>query len=199
MKNLIEQIMKYLPIALLFVSIICVTLFARSCTQRDTINRLESNVKALQGDLKHFQTKDKKSASEIKTLTLTVSELKKSAFEQELKSLSIKARDVKSLQEIATETIYEFKVIPRDSIIYDTVRATTFDYHNQWVDFSMICPPSDSCSTHIATRDSILVVQHAQTKHFLWWTWKKYSGRCTVKNYNPHSTITTLINTEITK
>lgn len=179
-----------------------VCLFTGLIAKNNENKRLQSNIEMLTSEVKHFETTDRKNAAQVKTLTLTVSELKEQNIQlaTELKTMNVKLRDAKNIQQISTQAQYEIQLIKKDSIIFDTVQVATYKYADDWISFEAICPTiGDTCTAKIATQDSILIVQHSKTKKFLWWTWKKYSGQTTVKNYNPYSEIRSIRNIDIEK
>lgn len=185
----IKRILKIVPIVWIVVLTIIVVIGGSEYVKRkNEIKRLESNIKALQTEVVRSKTTDGKNAYTAKAVTLTKSELKEDkAKRDELKTMNIKPRDVKSMTQATVAAEYNVKL--RDTVI-DTV--VCYRYSDAWVDINI---NDDSAS--IQTRDSITIVNHAKTKRFLWWTWKKYTGETTVKNYSPYSTITTLVTTNI--
>jgi len=185
---------------LLFVAVlICACLIMALVSTQNDKRRLKYNIETLTSQVVKFRTSDGKNAAQVKTLTLTTSELKEQNAElvAELKTMSVKPRDVKNIQQVSIETKYEIQFVKKDTVIFDTVRATTYKYANEWISFDAIC--QDTCNAHIVTRDSLLIVQHCKTKKFLFWTYKRYSGQATVKNYNPYSVILSLRNIDIEK
>ncbi len=172
----------------------CASFFRIMHDRGNENKRLTSNVTALTSEIHTFKTKDGKQSAEVKTLTLTVSELKEQneAYVRELKTLDIKARDVKAIQEIGTVSTYsvpltkytpDFKEQFRQA---DSVFNARYHHSDEWINIDVKCW-IDTCQANIQVRDSILVIQHAKTRRFLFWTWKKYSGTTTIKNYNPYS------------
>lgn len=165
-------------------------LFSRAMSrQQETIERLESNIKSLTTEMSIDRSKDGKQTATILQQTLTKAEIKE-LLHEELKSLSIKERDVKQATTIASENK---AVVKLDTVlIHDTLRA--YEYYDDWLQISVI-----NDSAKVSVFDSILVVNHAKTRKFLWWTWKRYSGKTTIKNYSPYSTIRTINAIEIEK
>lgn len=151
--------------------------------QTDEVKRLSSNIEALRTDVEKGLSKDGKETTTAKQQTLTKGELKE-ILHDELKSLNIKERDVKQVIITASETKVD---VPIDTMIENdtTPNKPEYRYKDEWADLRM-----DGDSAHIRVKDSLLVANHAKTKKFLWWRWKKYSGKTTIKNYSPYSTIT---------
>ena len=177
---------------LLFISVlIIVCLFQELITKNSINKRLQSNIETLTSQVVKFRTSDGKNAAQVKTLTLTTSELKEQNknLVSELKTMHIKPRDVKNIQQLSTEAKYEIQLIKKDTVIFDTIQAIKYTYTDDWIAINAICPTNDTCTASIVTRDSLLIIQHSKTRKILFWTWKKYSGQATVKNYNPYSEI----------
>jgi cell division protein FtsB len=164
--------------------------------------RLKANIETLKSEVKRFKTTDNKNAAQVKTLTLTKTELKKQNAElvSELKTMNVKPREVKNIQQVSTQTKYEVELVKKDSVIFDTVQVITYKYADDWIRFEALCPlTGDTCKATIITHDSLLIAQHSKTRKFLCWTWKRYSGQATVKNYNPYSEIKSIRNINIEK
>ncbi|MDR2963465.1 MAG: hypothetical protein LBU90_07540 [Bacteroidales bacterium] len=151
--------------------------------------RLKNNIEALTSDCLYFVSKDGKNAAEVKSLTLTVSELKahNAQLAQELATLKIKPKHVHTMAQVSTGAHYTL-TLTRDSTVFDTITATRYHYANEWIIINALCS-GDTCDTEIVTRDSLLVVHHTRVRRFLCFTWNTYSGKTTIKNYNPYSAI----------
>ena len=158
------------------------TAFLLSAVRRNnqTIERLESNISAIQSAIVIDTAKH---TANVKQQTLTKSELKE-VIHSELKSLNIKERDVNQAISTQTETRIVVKTDTVREIIFGRDTTNEYEYHDNWVDVQ-----AGKDSIRIASRDSILIINHAKTRKFLWWTWKKYSGETTVKNYSPYTQI----------
>lgn len=171
-----------LAIAVLFMFLAIAFLFLSVRNARRTIERLQSNIVAMQSTLERSVSSDGKNVAESKAQTLTYTELKK-AIAEELKTINVKARDVKSVSTIQTNNIANVKtdtVIIRDTVV-------EYRYSDEWITLRI-----DADSAHIACRDCLLVVNHCRTRKFLWWTIRRYSGKTTIKNYSPYSTVKTV-------
>jgi len=186
----------------LFIAVLIIVCLSSELINKSSENsRLQSNIKVLTSEVQQFKTKDGKNAAQVKTLTLTTSELKEQNTQlvSELKTMRIKPRDVKNIQQISTEAKYEVQLVKKDTVIYDTIQAIKYTYTDDWITVNAICPANDTCTASIVTRDSLLIVLHCKTRKILFWTWKKYSGQATVKNYNPYSEIVSIKNIDIEK
>lgn len=166
--------------------------------KRDEIKRLTSNQDALFGDLTRYATSDSLQAARVKTLTLTLSELKESnsALRSNISDLNVKLRDVKTATLLNQEAHYSVPVHDTTVIIHhDTITEAmpAVAYSDKWLSLLVSDGKAD-----VHTRDSIVLVRHSRTKKILFWTIRKYSGEITVKNYNPYSTIDAITTVDIT-
>lgn len=185
--KLIKIFSSAIAVIVLFLAIAFLSLSVRNAKR--TIERLESNIVAMQSSLERSISTDGKNVAESKAQTLTATELKK-AIAEELKTINVKARDVKSVSTIQTNNIANVKT---DTVIlHDTV--VEYRYDDEWITLRI-----DADSAHIACRDCLLVVNHCRTRKFLWWTIRRYSGKTTIKNYSPYSTVKTVEYVEVDK
>jgi len=169
--------------------------------KNNEIKRLKSNITALTSETRHFKTTDGVTAAETKVLTLTASELKKenARLVTELNSLQVKARNAKNITNISAISYYKDIPMKADTVLlHDTVKIN-YDYCDEWICVSVSCNDVPDCIANITTYDSLLIVNHCKTKKFLWWTVKKYTGKVSVKNYNPYSTIVNMQTIDIVK
>ena len=192
----------------MFALLFLISLAVNTCLSTDLTRkyrenkRLKSNIETLTGEVKHFQTTDGKNTAQVKTLTLTTSELKKQNAQlvSELKTMNVKPREVKNIQQVGIQAKYEIQLVKKDTVIYDTIPMLEYSYKDDWIKFEALCPlTGDTCKATIITHDSLLIAQHSKTRKFLCWTWKRYSGQATVKNYNPYSQIRSIRNIDIEK
>lgn len=167
-----------------------ITAFMMYRNQKTESERLKSNIEALRGDIIREISKDSRNTATIQQQTLTKSELK-DIIHEELKSLNIKERDVRQVIVTGSQSKID---VPIDTIVPNDTTPTRpeYRYHDKWVDAKM-----DGDSAHIVVRDSLLVANHARTRRFLWWTWKRYTGKTTIKNYSPYSTITSITSIDV--
>lgn len=158
--------------------------------QGNETKRLSSNIDALRKEMVAGLSKDGKETATIQQQTLTKMELKE-IIHDELKTLNIKERDVK--QAVITSSVSVVDVPIDTAITKDTATGEKeYQYHDEWCDLRV-----DADSAHISVKDSLLVLNHAKTRKFLWWKWKKYSGKTTIKNYSPYSHITGITSMDV--
>lgn len=176
-----EKTMRILAVVLVAISLaMLLSVFVRwTRAMSNTIERLESNVTAMRGEMERNTSKDGKETASVGIQTLTKSELR-DVMREELKTLSIKPRDVRSATTIESQNTANVRF---DTVVLrDTIRE--YRYTDDWI--TLVCTKD---SAHVVCRDCLLVVNHCKTRKFLWWTIRKYSGKTTIKNYSPYSTI----------
>lgn len=174
--------------ALIAVLVVAVVLLRGALlAQQDEIKRLQSNIDALTTKIDHRISSDGKEIAEVKIETLTKAEIKE-ILKEELATINVKSKDVHSITTVVEES--QTKVKLDTVIVHDTIIA--MQYHDKWIDLSII-----GDSAQIATYDSILIVNHAKTRRFLFWTWKKYSGKTSIKTYSPYAHTTSIQAIEI--
>ncbi|MCQ2232129.1 MAG: hypothetical protein MJZ30_09820 [Paludibacteraceae bacterium] len=187
-----DKIKGILITILLFVSVVAMFVMTYHLYRQQKVecDRLQSNIEALRGDIERGFSKDNHATATIKQQTLTKSELKE-IIHDELKSLDIKERDVKQVIITGEETKADVAI---DTIVENDSCPTLpeYRYADKWVDLRV-----DGDSAHIKVRDSLLIANHAKTRRFLWWTWKRYSGKTTIKNYSPYSEITSVTSIDV--
>lgn len=121
--------------------------------------------------------------------------------EQALKDMDIKIRKLDRFSSFNSTSDYHIKTkirdtvwIKKEKVIRDTVPAQYTHYSDNWIGFEQAIV-SDSAYTRIIVRDSISIVQSWERPRKFWFIRygrKKYYQ--TIKNFNPHSTITHSLN-----
>lgn len=182
MKSLITNILVLIAMILMIIVMYC-----GFVSQKQENARLSSNIDAMRSEMARGFSKDGKETATIKQQTLTKGELKE-IIHDELKSLNIKERDVKQVIMTGSETKADIALVADTA---DTTRKE-YSYSDQWLD---LCVTEDSA--HVLVRDSLLIANHAKTRRFLWWTWKRYSGKTTIKNYSPYTRITGMTSIDV--
>ncbi len=152
-------------------------------------DRLAANQSALLDSLGVYRTSDGLRAVEVRRLTLTGNELRKSnaRLMERINALGVKRRDVQAVQTVGTE--YRVTFVPETVKIYDTLLGitpttpTALRYSDRWLSFQY------DTAAHVSMRDTITIVHHAHQRRFLWWTWSKYTGRATAVSSCPYAHI----------
>ena len=171
------------------------------CNRTTECHRLRQNQEALMDSMTTYVTTTGRHAAEVKRLTLTTHELKEQNREltNRIKSLGVRRRDIQGVQTVGT--LYTAHFRPDTVFIYDTLRDTVLSpapyrvlqYSDEWLQFRF-----DSMM-HVSLRDTVIIVQHAKVRRFLFWKWKRYTGRATAVASSPYAHITTLQSIEIEK
>ena len=155
----------------------------------DRCDRLSANQTALMDTIGHYRTANGQSALQIRRLTLTSQELRdnNAILLARINALGIRRRDIQAIQQ--TTTTYAASFAPDTVYVFDTIVAASrpvLDYSDRWLRFRM------DTMAHISLQDTILIVHHARTRRFLWWTWRKYTGRATAVSSCPYAQIESL-------
>lgn len=148
-----------------------------------------------------YRTKDSLSALRTERLELTLDEYKRYREEdmELIKSLKADRKNLQGIVSASTSTISSLRSALRDSVRTDTVTNLVdtlkcFDYTSKWFDASG-CFSKDSTEIRIATRESLILVDHKERKKFLFFKLPGsifgYKSRSmTVTSKNPSTTIT---------
>lgn len=189
-------ILALLAVFLLAALAVCGTALRHYGTECD---RLTANNAALTDSLGVFRTSDGLRALQVRRLTLTTQELRKQNAElvTRARTAGIRRRDIQAAQ-VAT-TRYEATIKPDTvyfpEIVRDTIAAPApppaLEYSDPWLRFRL------DTAAHVSLFDTITIVHHARTRRFLFWTWKRYSGRATAIASSPYAHITTLQSIDI--
>lgn len=143
----------------------------------------------------------------MQVLKLTKNELTKHniALKRNLQDLGIKLKQVTNATLATSQglynlhtTIHDTVIVVRDSlnIVFDTIHALRTTYSDRWITFEQV-QAHNQAQTHIATFDSLLVVQHVQQRKFLFFRWGEKKRITTVKNYNPYSSIKYAVSVQV--
>ena len=164
-------------------------------------DRLAANNAALTDSLGLFRTSDGLRAIQVRRLTLTAQELREQNAElvRRARTAGIRRRDIQAAQ-VAT-TAYVATVRPdtvhRQLTSSDTAapsaRAAVLEYSDPWLRLRL------DTAAHVELYDTVTIIQHVRTRRFLFWTWKRYSGRATAISSSPYAHITTLQSIDIEK
>ena len=85
----------------------------------------------------------------------------------ELKTMDVKPRDVKNIQQVGTQAKYEIHLIKKDTVIFDTIPVSEYTYTDDWISFQAQCPLiSDTCKAKIVTCDSLFLTSTLFTFNF---------------------------------
>lgn len=162
-------------------------------TERD---KYRSNSEILFGEAEKYRTADSLNAARVEALELSVKEYERFRAQdaQLIKSLSMKNRDLASVNKTQSQTILALQAIPKDTIIIrDSVPVPAVALHcgDAWYDFDGLLT-DDSFTGTLESRDSLVLVESVRYKRFLGFLWKTRRVRdrrldCLSKN--PHTEI----------
>jgi len=160
--------------------------------ERQKSTRLYSNMQTMaQGvHISHNGT-----AASIRVLNLRVREIKElyPTIEHEIKSLSVKLKNAKTITNTVTQHNHTFKTTVRDSVIYDTIPAQFATYVDAFTYFNWLYPVgSDSALVTYQVTDSLLQVVSAKRPAgfpFGWGWFNKKQLVQDVKTLNPNTKI----------
>lgn len=186
---------KYLVIACLLLISVAGFLYNKVERQMKEIERLDTNIEAINSEAVRFKTKAGKDAETVQVLTLRRDELElfNSRLTKQVSDLRIKLRDVKAAHTIETELRIDTVVINEKT---DVPNQYKFKYADNWNKISGVVSP-DSTKLEFSSTDTLDVVSHVKQKRFLFFRIGKPKIRTTVTNQNPKSTIHVQFSTEL--
>lgn len=179
------------------------------CLYRDAVHeneRLSSNQDALLTKAQTYKTESDRNAMSVKTLTLTVDELKEheSQLTDKCKELELKLKRVQSITQAGTQSDYNLTGVVRDSIVYvpvkgayDTLRCS--DYQDPYISFSYCVDSANIYTADIQTRDTITAIAHRIPKKFLFFRYGTKEIKMEVLSSNPHTSLTTATHVVVEK
>lgn len=185
--------MRHLTAALLIViaiAAIAIGALARANARlSERAERAEGNVETLMDSVTLFRAKDNIKAARIRSLRLTLSELRESQerLAKKAKAVGVRPRDVQTVTELATATQMTFA----PETVFVQADRPTLAYSDAWLTFAM------DTAVRLRLMDTVTVIRHAKTRRFLWWTWKRYSGEVTVMTACPYSEPVTALDIKI--
>lgn len=168
-----------------------VWLFIAYNQERKESNRLGSNQHALLGEVTRYKTNDSLNAASTEMLRLHSSEIEEQRddLRNEVESLNIKLKRVKSISNSAIVSSYPVEVRVTDTFYLsrtDTIRC--INYQGKWVTLRG-CIENRQFNGNISTIDTIVQVVHRVPKQFWFIRYGTKAIRQDVKSKNPHSSI----------
>ncbi len=164
-------------------------------------NRVSDNFNAVMQGVQYNRLKDSTSIARTERLLLDAGEIKQyfPAIEKSINQLDIKLKQLERYVSFNTKSNYHLVVPLRDTTVIiretlireqlDTVKMQYAEYRDKWITFKQAIV-ADTTYTDIQTRDSIAIVHNWQRPHrFLFLRWGRKQYNQTVRNFNPHSTI----------
>lgn len=201
----IWQNVKGLIWLVLIVSLILI-LWGMLRDARQENERLSNNQDALLTRAQNYRTESERNAMSVKSLTLTVDELKEheTQLTEKCKELELKLKRVQSITQAGTQSDYSIKGETRDSIVYvpisdtyDTLRCSS--YEDGYLSFSYCVDSARIYTADIQTRDTITAIAHRIPKKFLFIKYGTKEIKMEVLSSNPHTILTTATRVEVVK
>lgn len=186
---------KYLVIACLLLISVAGFLYNKVQRQKAEIERLDTNIEAINSEAVRFKTKAGKDAETVQALTLKRDELElfNSRLTKQVSDLRIKLRDVKAAHTIETELRIDTVVITEKTNVPNQYK---FKYADNWNKITGVVSP-DSTKLEFNSVDTLDVISHVKQKRFLFFRIGKPKIRTTITNQNPKSTIRVRFSTEL--
>lgn len=186
---------KYLVIACLLLISVTGFLYNKVERQKKEIERLDTNIEAINSEAARFKTKAGRDAETVQVLTLKRDELElfNSRLTKQVSDLRIKLRDVKAAHTIETVLHIDTVVINEKT---DVPNQYKFKYADNWNKITGMVSP-DSTKLEFSSVDTLDVISHVKQKRFLFFRIGKPKIRTTVTNQNPKSTIHVQFSTEL--
>lgn len=162
----------------------------------DECARLAANQSALMDTLGAYRTSDGLRAVQVRRLTMTSDELRaaNARLLERINSLGVRRRDVEAVQSVATA--YTASFAPDTVFIRDTAALPaprlSLAYEDRWLRFRF------DTIAHVRLTDTVTIVHHARTRRFLWFTWRRYTGRATAVSSCPYASIASVDAIDIT-
>ncbi len=153
--------------------------------------RLEHSFAAAGQKLVYYKANNGQLAAKNDVLQLKYSELKDIYPEiiSELKNLKINPRKVEHYSETVIQQNKDIVTMLKDSLIYDTVQARIFNYHDEFYTIKGIAV-GDTQKVHIESRDSLIQVVFKGERYKPWlWIFSKRKLQQAVSCKNPDSRI----------
>ena len=184
---------------------ICVSQRKNLAYREDEIHRLTINQSALLSQVQYYKSENGDLVASVQALTMRRDELSEliPEYEQEIKSLRIELKNIKSIGHVEAEIDIE-AVAPISEVIVPEVEhdvpvqgptvpdndAREFSWHDTWTDLRGRIY-ADSVSCRVSCRDTLTLVAHYSRRKCLF----KKKGKLVkydVKSRNPHVQINNL-------
>lgn len=176
---------KYLIIACLLLISVTGFLYNKVGRQKAEIERLDTNIEAINSEAVRFKTKAGKDAETVQALTLKSNELElfNSRLTKQVSDLRLKLRDVKAVHTIESELRIDTVVVTEKT---DVPNQYKFSYDDSWNKISGVISP-DTTKLEFSSVDTLDVISHVKQKRFLFFRIGKPKIQTTVTNQNPKS------------
>ncbi len=171
---------KYIILIAAILLSVNVYLINRNQTIKSELNTEKSNIEALTTDITRYKSKLGESVASVKQLNYTISDLKEreSALYNEIKSLRVDIKRLKSATSVVTETKIDtiVKVVKENNIF---VASYSDEFNHIRAEIK-----GDSAKLSYTGTDNILIAVHVIPKKFLFFRYGIKDVRTEVKNSN---------------
>ena len=176
---------KYLIIACLLLISVTGFLYNKVGRQKAEIERLDTNIEAINSEAVRFKTKAGRDAETVQALTLKSNELElfNSRLTKQVSDLRLKLRDVKAVHTIESELRIDTVVVTEKTEVPNQYK---FSYDDSWNKISGVVSP-DTTKLEFSSVDTLDVISHVKQKRFLFFRIGKPKIQTTVTNQNPKS------------
>lgn len=176
---------KYLIIACLLLISVAGFLYNKVQRQKAEIERLDTNIEAINSEAVRFKTKAGKDAETVQALTLKRDELElfNSRLTEQVANLRLKLRDVKAVHTIESELRIDTVLVTEKTEVPNQYK---FSYDDSWNKISGVVSP-DTTKLEFSSVDTLDIISHVKQKRFLFFRIGKPKIRTTVTNQNPKS------------
>ena len=166
--------------------------------QKEEIERLEANQKALISDVDYYKTKSSEKVASVQALTLTKKELEENFVKitDQLRNLKIETKRLKSVSETAIQSEHKIKAKleqiireNKDSLLQppDTLHCINFD--TPYASIKGCVDKTGTFEGEITTTDTLLQVVHIIPKRFLFIKYGVKGLRQDIKMANPNAAV----------
>lgn len=180
-----SRLSQILILAVALAAILLFFAFGKIRKQRAEIDRLDSNIEAINTKSMQYKTTAGDYAERVNTLTLEKSELEmfNADLNNKVRELGIKNRELKNATR--TETVTRIDTVIK-TVIDPTGTKRTAHYNDGWNVINVEGLP-DSTKITVHSTDTLDVVTHAKQKKFLFFRIGRPKLYTTVSNKNPRS------------
>ncbi len=176
---------KYLIIACLLLISVTGFLYNKVERQKAEIERLDTNIEAINSEAVRLKTKAGKDAETVQALSLKRDELElfNSRLTEQVANLRLKLRDVKAVHTIESELRIDTVLVTEKTEVPNQYK---FSYDDSWNKISGVVSP-DTTKLEFSSVDTLDVISHVKQKRFLFFRIGKPKIQTTVTNQNPKS------------
>lgn len=178
----------------LVVTVLLAVVISGGLSQRNTIERLERNNRALSQDLEHYVTENGKQAASIEALELTTRQFRQMCADKdaEIKALGLKVKRLKSISQAVTETRVDTVTPFVTSGPRDTLPVLEPIGHLEWADAWVSVKAEVNgglARVSVSSRDTLRQYVHRVPWKFLCFRFGTKGIRQEIVSSNPHTQI----------